>query len=273
MVWYVIVGLLLVGLAIAVVKLFYDVFIIIFKEIKSFTKGQKPLKPVHREILLNYSAYYRLLSATDKKRFEKRLQRFMHSKEFIPRIIKVVTDEMRVLVSASAIQLTFGLPQVYLANFKRILIYPDSYYSNITRQYHVGEVNPRAGIIVLSWKSFVDGYNNSKDSLNVGIHEMAHAIHFENRIKNKEYDFLDYQGLQKLAEITQREVPLIRQGNGHFFRDYAATNVYEFFAVSLEYFFEQPVEFSKAIPDLYDTLKKLLNQDPIRLYGGKVSET
>ena len=270
MAWYIIVGLLLVGLAVAVIKLFYDVFIIVFKEFKAFVKSRGPLKPAHREILRKNSAYYCLLTAKDKKKFEKRLQRFMHSKEFIPRIIKTVTDEMRVLISASAIQLTFGLPEIYLTNFNRILIYPDSYYSNITRRYHVGEVNPRAGIIVLSWKSFVDGYTNLKDSLNVGIHEMAHAIHFENRIKNKEYDFLDYEGLKKLAEITKREVPLIRQGNGHFFRDYAGTNVYEFFAVSLEYFFEKPVEFSNAIPDLYDTLKKLLNQDPLQLYGKRV---
>ena len=47
---------------------------------------------------------------------------------------------------------------------------------------------------------------------------------------------------------------------------YAGANEYEFFAVALEYFFEKPTEFKSALPDLYDTLKKLLNQDPISLY-------
>ncbi len=269
MLWYVVVGLLLIGLVAAVVKLFYDVFVIARQELENFFHRRSPLSQQHREILQEYSAYYRLLAPEDQKRFERRLQRFMYSKKFVTRGFKVVTDEMRVLISASAIQLTFGLPKIYLANFDRILIYPDSYYSNITQRYHLGEVNPRAGIIVLSWKSFVDGYANLKDSLNVGIHEMAHAIHFENRIKNKEYDFLDNGALQKLAEITRREVPIIREGNGHFFRDYAGTNAYEFFAVSLEYFFEKPLQFSEAIPDLYDTLKKLLNQDPVALYQGR----
>lgn len=173
---------------------------------------------------------------------------------------------MRVLISATAIQLTFGLPQIYLTHFDKILIYPDSYYSRITWKYHVGEVNPRMGMIILSWKSFVDGYADLTDSLNVGIHEMAHAIHFENRIRNEEFDFLDTQGLRELEKITARELPRIRNGEVHFFRSYAGTNEHEFFAVALEYFFEKPVEFKKSIPDLYGTLSRLLNQDPIALY-------
>ncbi|TRX53688.1 zinc-dependent peptidase [Fulvivirga sp. M361] len=228
--------------------------------------SNKPIANEHLSILKKYSAYYNLLSDFNKKQFEKRVQHFMYSKKFIPRGFEIVTDEMRVLISSSAIQLVFGLPGVYLANFDKILVYLDSYYSHIGKRYHQGEVNPRAGVIILSWNSFVKGYADLKDSLNLGIHEMAHAIHFENRIKNKDYDFLDFEALEILNEITRREIPKIREGNGHFLRNYAGTNQYEFFAVALEYFFENPQELYEAIPDLYITLKNLLNQDPIKLY-------
>ena len=40
---------------------------------------------------------------------------------------------------------------------------------------------------------------------------------------------------------------------------------YEFFAVSIEHFFEDPKGMVKNIPDLYETLKILLNQDPLVL--------
>ncbi|ELR68456.1 hypothetical protein C900_00377 [Fulvivirga imtechensis AK7] len=229
-------------------------------------KRYQPLSADHQNILRKYCAYYNLLSYEDKQRFQKRVQRFMYSKQFIPRVYKEVTDEMRVLISATAIQLTFGLPQIYLTHFDKILIYPDSYYSRITWKYHVGEVNPRMGMIILSWKSFVDGYADLTDSLNVGIHEMAHAIHFENRIRNEEFDFLDRRSLSELEQITARELPKIRNEEVHFFRSYAGTNEHEFFAVALEYFFEKPVEFKKSIPDLYGTLSRLLNQDPVELY-------
>jgi len=248
-------------------SIFKDIAGYFLPEFKYQVKKRQPLAPKHRKILDKYCAYYKLLSVPDKRRFEKRVQGFMYAKRFISRGVGKITDEMRVLISASAVQLTFGLTEIYLSNFNKILVYPDSYYSHITRRYHLGEVNPRAGIIILSWKSFIEGYADLTDSLNVGVHEMAHAIHFENRIMNEEYDFLDYELMELLDKITKREIQRIRyNGNSHFLREYAGTNAYEFFAVSLEHFFEQPVQFRNAIPDLYALLVRLLNQDPIRLY-------
>lgn len=258
--------LLIVGLLLVIFSIFSDLAGYFVPEFRYLVKKYQRLAPRHKRILNKYSAYYKLLPDHLKPRFEQRVQRFMYAKTFIDRGVGRVTDEMKVLISASAAQLTFGLTEIYFANFDKILIYPDSYYSHITKKYHLGEVNPRAGIIILSWKSFVEGYADLKDSLNVGIHEMAHAIHFENRIMNAEYDFLDYELLRHLNWITEREIPKIKSGKPHFLREYAGTNAYEFFAVSLEHFFEQPKEFRSAIPDLYNLLVQLLNQDPVRLY-------
>ena len=224
-----------------------------------------PLNPEYIRILNKYFGYYKILPEKEKREFESRLKAFMYSKEFIGRGGLKITAEMRVLLSASAIQLTFGLPMIYLANFRKILIYPDTYYSTISQQYHHGEVNPRAGIIVISWMKFIEGYTDQTDSLNVGLHEMAHAIHFEDRIANEEYGFLDSRSLDTLHKIFLREQAGINNGIQTYIRPYGATNEYEFFAVSIEHFFEDPVGLRKNVPDLYETLKILLNQDPIRL--------
>lgn len=237
-----------------------------FAELLSVLRRYQSIKASHRAILKKYSAFYNVLTSSDKVIFEKRVQRFMHSKRFIPRGVDQVTDEMRVLISATAIQMTFGLGGVFLSHFDKILIYMDAYYSHITQKYHLGEVNPRAGMIIISWKSFVDGFANLNDSLNLGIHEMAHAIHFENKIRNEEFEFLDAEALKKLEQITSVEMVKIQSGEPHFFRGYAGTNEYEFFAVALEYFFEKPVELDAALPELYNTLARLLNQDLIKLY-------
>ncbi len=266
MFWNVVAILLLVGLLAAIIKLFSDILRQVCAYVIPLFKRYAPISEVHRNILEKYSAYYNVLNSPQKIVFEKRVQRFMYSKTFIPRSVSKVTDEMRVLISASAVQLTFGLGRIFLAHFDKIMIYMDAYYSSITQKYHLGEVNPRAGIIVISWKSFVDGYANISDSLNLGIHEMAHAIHFENRIKNEEYGFLNDDALKQLEIITLREMKKINAGEEHFLRSYAGTNGYEFFAVALEYFFENPVDLRKAIPDLYATLTRLLQQDPINLY-------
>jgi len=123
----------------------------------------------YKQSLVKYSSFYNYLSEKDKISFEKRVQKFIDLKQFTPRAgIKEVTPEMKAMIAATAIQLTFGYPNVYFKHFKRILIYPDNYYSTITRAYHKGEVNIR-GIIVLSWKSFHDGFINPTDGINLDL--------------------------------------------------------------------------------------------------------
>lgn len=80
--------------------------------------------------------FYQHLPANSKLKFEKKVNQFIHSKEFIPRGISEITIEMEALISAAAIQLTFGLPDITLKHFDKILIYPNDYYSTINRQHH-----------------------------------------------------------------------------------------------------------------------------------------
>ena len=155
---------------------------------KSHRQMVMPFPRKSREVLNKYFPYYISLEPREKLHFERRVHQFMGLKSFIPRNIEEVTLEMKTLISACAVQLTFGLPKIYLRHFSKILVYPDNYYSTINQTYHKGEVNPRFGIIVISWKSFVKGYVE-KEGLNLGLHEMAHALHLENRIMNGEFDF------------------------------------------------------------------------------------
>jgi Mlc titration factor MtfA (ptsG expression regulator) len=171
---------------------------------------------------------------------------------------------MKVLISAAAIQLTFGFPKVNLSHFRNILVYPDSYYSTINLQHHKGEVNPRLKAIVLSWKYFVEGYLEL-DGRNLGLHEMSHALRLENKIVNEEYDFLDSNLLTEWEKQAKQTMKEIQEGSEDFFREYGATNNEEFFAVAVENFFERPVLFSEKHPLTYRTLCRLLRQDPVLL--------
>lgn len=222
-----------------------------------------PVPQMYREILGKYFKYYQRLSSSDKAKFERKVCNFLYSKRFIPRNMETVTIEARVLIAASAVQLTFGLPNIYLQHFDKILVYPNEYYSNITRQYHKGEVNPRFGIIVLSWNHFLEGYINSNETLNLGLHEMAHALRLENIIRNEEYKFFDERLVARLDEYA-RSICRDLDGYANFFRPYACTNEHEFFSVAIENFFERSELFKKQIPDLYLILTRLLGQDPLK---------
>lgn len=221
-----------------------------------------PFPGSYREILIKYFPYYSGLDNRQKNIFEQKLLYFILSKKFIPRQFKEVTHEMKVMIGACAVQLTFGLPRVYLSHFDKILIYPDDYYSSITRRFHKGEVNPAFGAIVLSWKSFVNGYIHPTDSINLGLHEMAHALRLENLIHNDEYGFFDDELVERFDEVANLMCNLAEATDESFLRKYACVNAHEFFSVAVENFFERPVEFKKAVPEVYDILARLLNQDP-----------
>ncbi len=225
----------------------------------------RPLPRNHRKILQQNFAYYQRLSEEKKVDFEKRVNRFIRLKHFIPRNLEAVSDEMKVLVSASAVQLTFGLHDIYLTHFDRILIYPDSYYSTVNKRYHKGEVNPRWGTIVLSWKDFLEGFENTSGSKNLGLHEMAHALHLEDRIVKRNHSFLNEKLLDTYNNLSIMTMEKIRSGQDNFFRKYAGHNEEEFFAVSVETFFENPEQFLQYHPKLYHTLAGLLQQDPLEV--------
>ncbi|RDV15280.1 DgsA anti-repressor MtfA [Pontibacter diazotrophicus] len=225
---------------------------------------QLRLRPFVKALRKQQPSYYASLPQHLKRQFEKRVANFLLRKTFIPRGGSFeVTLAMQVQIAAAAVQLTFGLKPVYLSHFSKILLYPDRYYSSISKRYHSGEVNVR-GYIVLSWKDFEVGYRNDSDGFNLGLHEMAHALHLENIIQNNEHDFLDQEHLSQWNRLAAKEMQSRQQEPEGFLRLQACYDEHEFFAVSAESFFERPHDFSSHHPDLYQALTALLQQDPTK---------
>lgn len=229
-----------------------------------FLRGPIRLTRSQRATLAKYALHYQRLPLTQQRQFERTVSIFINDKAWIGAGI-AVAEEMKVMISASAAQLLQGFPEVELMHFDRIVVYPDSYRSHRSGRMHVGEVRPMAGMIIISWDDFLHGYAHSHDAHNVGLHEMAHALWFENSIINGEDHFLQPALLAQWTDQAADEIFRIKEGRGGLFRDYAATNQAEFFATAIEYFFEQSAAFKEALPELYTTLSAILRQDPVSL--------
>ncbi len=63
----------------------------------------------------------------------------------------------------------------------------------------------------------------------------------------------------------------MQAGGRNLLGDYAATNYHEFWAVSVEVFFENPVQFRHELPDLYEAMARVLNQDPLHFTSGSTT--
>jgi len=219
----------------------------------------RKLSSTQISILENDFSFYTLLSDKEKRQFRHRVSTFISEKEFIGREGILVTERMKVLISAVGCMLSFGRRNYDYGLIEHILIYPDEFYSKINNAMHKGEFNPYGKALVLFWKDFEEGYQITNDNRNLGIHEFMHAMQLEAR-KSRDLDSTRFakQFQNILMQLTHKEVK-DKLDETKYFRAYAFTNQYEFMAVLAEYFIESPKDFKSHFPMLYTYTQKLLN--------------
>lgn len=117
----------------------------------------KDLNTKQKSILQSSFSFYKNLTEKEKRYFEHRVSLFIKDKDFIGRGANKITDEMKVLISATAVMLTFGFRDFYIGIISKIVVYPNKFYSNTNQKYHKGEFNPKLKALVLSWEDFKKG--------------------------------------------------------------------------------------------------------------------
>jgi hypothetical protein len=220
----------------------------------------RTLEAQKKAILKNQFTFYNKLSNKHQRIFEHRVASFIKDKHFIGREGIAVSEEMKVLISSTAVMLTFGFRDFYIGLISKIFIYPGEFYSRTNQEYHKGEFNPKLRTLVLSWKDFRKGFENSNDKVNLGIHEFAHAIHLNSMKERDISSTLFIDSFKELTELLSKKENLRKELiESKYFRDYAYTNQFEFLAVVIETFIESPNEFKSQFPEVYFKAKQMLN--------------
>jgi MtfA peptidase len=205
--------------------------------------------------------YFINLSIGEKNRFLQRHKKFMKSKLF-----RIHTNdgfkEMPILISATAIQLSFGLEEYLLPYYKNIHIFPQAFLGmHPTMRFLEGNVS--GNDINISWKHYLEGYEKKDDGQNVGLHEMAHAYYSQNFTFEGDKDKCFVNGFTSYNISGNKVFEGEKIQNGQLFSDYALKNFQEFWAESVEIFFERPSEMKAQYEDLYESMSMLLNQRPV----------
>lgn len=228
--------------------------------------------PEHWQALLNtYVEFYQKLGQKNKKVFEQRIAIFLDSAK-ITAVQTELDDLTQVLTAASAVIPTWGykdwqypdLGEIYITNGA-----VDVQNLDGNQSFTLGQIRPQGNqhMVVLSKQALVQGFKNSEDGKNVGIHEFTHLLDEE----DGEVDGIPLQYLppelvpawERLVEIKMRE---IKEGKSKI-NTYGATSRTEYFAVITEYFFERPRKLLKKQPGLYRIMTKIFRQNPARLFS------
>lgn len=216
-----------------------------------------------RELFEKESYYFRTLSRQKQDEFVLRCIRFNSSTSFYSGQGFVLEPRHIALISGTFVQLTFGLTKSLLDHFNHIQVYPAHYRNDKTQRLHKGDIDI-TGLISLSWEDFQEGNVDQHDGRNVGLHEMAHAFAIEIIESGMMYHHLLMQ-LQPIYLRARKEInnPYERSG---LLREYAYSNMHEYFAVATEMFFEKPEPMANLHPSLYNAMAKLYHQDILTQY-------
>jgi len=216
----------------------------------------------YHNIVSAHLAYFRRLSQKEQHRLLFRTYLMHRSKKFHYVGIEK-KEEMPVLICAVSAQLTLGLDKFSLNYFRDIFVLQHDYHYGYYSLPFMGHVDNTG--IYLSWDNFLKGIHRADENSNVGLHEMAHALAYVNFIVKSEEDKHFKNEFKNFSKVARPIFQDMQRGKKNFLGEYAASNYHEFWAVSVEMFFENPFRFKYELPDLYLAMVRVLKQDPYEL--------
>lgn len=187
------------------------------------------------------------------------MQTFIQQKKFVIHTSDAYR-EMPIFISAAAIQITFGLQNFLLPYFTWIQIKPTEYFAN-DNSFRVLAGHVVENSITIAFNHMVKGFENDSDGQNVALHEMAHALYFQ----KVEVDLKREKYFQEIFEkILQEGKDLYAEKNKNIlYTENAFINLQEFWAESVELFFEKPIQLKIFNEELFNLLCSILKQNPI----------
>ncbi len=218
-----------------------------------------PFPDAWRALLEDRLAFHRSLDDAARARLHDDLRILLAEKHWEGCAGVSLTEEMKLLVAATASLLVLGREVDDLDRAESILIYPDTFVApdhevvggEIVHEFESERLGEawRRGPIVLSWKEIQADLAAPDDGRNLILHEFAHEL--EPAAWSE--PFLDEYDAH-CADVDD--------GHDTLLDEYGATDEHEFFAVATECFFEQPWDMQAELPELYGLLRDFYRQDP-----------
>jgi Mlc titration factor MtfA (ptsG expression regulator) len=221
-------------------------------------------------------ALYTHIPEDDRRELLSHINVFVDEKNFEGCNGLNVTDEMRVTIAGQACLFLLHRKHDYYPSLQSILIYPETFRTETQERDAAGVVTEvvrnlagqtwSRGSLVLAWNEVVEGGRDLKDGFNVVFHEFAHQLDLEYGTIDGVPSLDSKDEYARWNDTFTNAFNKLRKdlvnGTQTFLNPYGAENPCEFFAVTVENFFENPVGFKVAHPDLYRELSTYFRQDP-----------
>lgn len=220
-----------------------------------------PLSNPRRAILEERFYYYSRLKHQDQRAFRRRVHHFLVNKKFTSEDSIEVTEEMKVMIAATATLIMFHLEAYYLSHFDAIHI-SNNEIESLQHMHKAKEVE-------IPWDDFRAGFDSFHDGYNPGLKILAMAFTLEHQLNNLSSKMFRFNRYHDLMQLYKSEAEKYIASGKSTYKEYSEVDRNEYFAVAVEYFFERPQHFYANQPAMYTALAKVIRQDPLGMYNYK----
>jgi Mlc titration factor MtfA (ptsG expression regulator) len=222
---------------------------------------EAPFPDAWRRFLHDRYEHYERLPDALRRRFEADVRVFLAEKR-ITGVGVDATDDLKLLVAASAVTLSLCWPEYEWDQLTEVLLYPQDF----DRDYEfddpelAGQAHPW-GTVILSVPALEESFEDPWDAFHVGLHEFAHLLGLTQTEFGAVPVGLPAARAEEWMQVVAKERERLRRGKS-VIDDYGEESDVEFLAVAVEAFFEIPLALRLRHREVYAILSEYFRQDP-----------
>lgn len=205
------------------------------------------------QLLDRFCLFYQKLVPLEKRRFRHRISLYMMGIDFIPMVFEKVPDDIKAILAANAVQITFGQEDFIMAPFEQVVVYPHPFPSPQYELIHASETYPEDGVLIFSAEQLLISFTNPTRFYNICMYEYAKVFILNHpNVPFPEPGPEIWDLLEKVGGFSQHQIEACIGLSGA-----------DPLPVCLHFFLANPERFQEVLPELYSQIREILNLDPV----------
>lgn len=200
-------------------------------------------------LLEKHSAFYNKLNEAERQKFRNRVVWFTMAKEFHGQVMEEVPTDIKGVIAANAVHLTFYQEDYLLEQFENIVVYPHPFPSpQYLEHWHASEIHVEDGAILFSAEHLLPSFLNPRKFYNIGLHEFA-------KIQMIVHPNLAYPTSEALS---WEKIKAVSGWTEEFITAWIGLPKIDLRAVAIVAFLTFPTAFERELPEVFTKLNTVL---------------
>ena len=127
-------------------------------------------------MLMARMPFFQKLPPPEKTKFVTRVAMYLEANDFQAKGPETLPEDVKAVIAASVVQLTFGMEDYLLNKFEHLIVYPHPFPSPQYEQWHACEHYEPDGAILFSAEQLMAGFAAPRKFFHVGLYEYARVL-------------------------------------------------------------------------------------------------